>query len=441
MKDEFHDYELAGAKAFLSSDMYKAAQAYWLAAQSDKLLRTQLTHFSSYLFCLHYLPRVSDEDIARQLVLYGKMCPVEKYRESRSIKGKKIRIGYLSADFRQHIMADFIRPFIEDYDKDSFEVFVYSLTPPESENELLRNAPVSWRNTYQWAPQDTAQLIREDSIDILVDLCGHTHGGLTLMIASFRPAPIQLSAIGWINSTGLRAMDFYLSDEICCLPGDEAAYTEDVIRLGGCHMCYAPLKGLPEVKPFRHREDVVLGSFSNFDKLNEDVLTVWKDIMIELPEARLILKDTTAIESRRAAILNRLEAASMPMDRIRAELASDDYLMEYNGIDIALDTFPYTGGGTVCQALAMGVPVIALYGTRHGSRLSSSILSAAGHEELIAFSRLEYISKVIDLARDRKRLWSYHEGLSSDIKGSSLMDRKLYMKRIESQYRKIKYKY
>ena len=206
-------------------------------------------------------------------------------------------------------------------------------------------------------------------------------------------------------------------------------------------MCYAPLKGLPEVKPFRHREDVVLGSFSNFDKLNEDVLTVWKDIMIELPEARLILKDTTAIESRRAAILNRLEAASMPMDRIRVELASDDYLMEYNGIDIALDTFPYTGGGTVCQALAMGVPVIALYGTRHGSRLSSSILSAAGHEELIAFSRLEYISKVIDLARDRKMLCSYHEGLSSDIKGSSLMDRKLYMKRIESQYRKIKYKY
>lgn len=432
--------ELYGACAFARADMEGAAYAYWQAMQHDSHLRSQLEHLSSYLFCLHYLPGISDSELAKQHFLYGRLLQeIPRYAHPRDLHAshEKVRIGYLSANFNRHAAADFMRPFFAQADRQRYETYAYALGPADAVTDSLRGMADHWCSLYSMAPADAAARIYADAPDILVDLGGHSEGGQTLMLMAYRPAPVQLSALGWVDTTGTAAMDYFLSDRCCAAELSPENFSEQIVRLERPHLCYAPLREMPPLPVYEPGQPIVFGSFNNFAKLTEPMLQCWCRLLAQVPESRLVLRDTTALVSRRQALRERLLRLGAPLERVCLQGAAEDYLRAYAGIAIALDTYPYPGGATTCEALYMGVPVITLSGTRHGSRLGASILGSLGLSALVAQTPEEYIEKAAALSHDRLRLAKLHAGLRSRMEKAVLMDGADYMRHLEAAYDEI----
>lgn len=428
------DYAKEGMEAFQNTNMEKAAWCYFQAAQHDAILREQLTHLSNYFFCLHYMPELAPEQIAQQIGIYHQLFHHVTPFDEHQLRQKKIRIGYISADFRQHAMMNFIGPLLRNYTEDDFAVYVYCLNQPDEITAVFKSSNVVWRQSEGISPEELANQIHDDEIAILVDLCGHTHGGLTLMTLAYRPAPVQISGLGWLSTTGLPAVDFFLTDQYAGQNGAYSdLYSEKLLMLPVCQLCYSPVEKLPEIEE-RHKGDITFGSFSNFDKINDELLLVWQKILKLVPKSKLIIKDTTVMMSRRQALIKRLAALGFFVgDQVIIEMAEDDYLMGYNRIDIALDTFPYTGGATVCDALSMGVPVISLAGDCPSRRLGSSILHHAGLAECIAYNKDEYVEKCVALAGE----CIDHREIRRKFLSSAVSDPKMYMKELEIFYRHV----
>ncbi|MBO4779751.1 MAG: hypothetical protein J5497_03845, partial [Selenomonadaceae bacterium] len=290
--------------------------------------------------------------------------------------------------------------------------------------------------------QTAARIIDEDAIDILVDLSGHSQDSC-LPILAYKPAPVQICALGYTASTGLAAVDYFLTDRICSPETLPNCFTEELLRLDTCNLCYAP--GLireipaPELRaPVLKNDFVTFGSFNNFSKVSEDVLYVWRAILDNVPRSRLIIKSKIcSLDDGKAIVRERLGKIGFPLERVELRPYSPDYLEEYRDLDIALDTFPYTGGTTTCEALYMGVPVITLRGKTHGSRLSTSILIAADIAELITNSAMDYVKKAVRLSKRKDLIAAYHVGLREHVKDSALMNGQHYMRELEKNYRAI----
>ena len=300
----------------------------------------------------------------------------------------------------------------------------YQTGRSDSVTAKLQSKKIHWRDLQNLDAATSARIIFEDAIDILVDLSGHSQNSC-LPILAYKPAPIQITALGYTSTTGLNAVDYFLSDKIS--GGGE--FTEKILQLDGCHLCYAPILKMPAIN---HAENncVTFGSFNNFAKVTDAVLELWLKILRAVPNSRLILKNKTcSIESGREIILRRMK--DFPRDRIELRPYSKDYLAQYNEIDIALDTFPYNGGLTTCEALYMGVPVITLRGNYHGSNFGASILTAAGLPELIAENPDDYIKKAVELSQ---RHSDYHKNLRERLKNSALMDGRKYLRELEKIY-------
>ena len=276
-----------------------------------------------------------------------------------------------------------------------------------------------------------------------MDLSGHTQGSC-LPVLACRPAPVQVSGIGYMNTTGLQEVDYFLSD-VHCQPKDEMArgFTEKVLRLPQSHLCYAPkvLRPLPvpaAIAPCLENGWVTFGCFNNFSKVSRQTLLLWRAILEQVPTARLVLKSKTcSIPAGREMIRHRLAALSMDSQRIELRPYSPDYLEQYQDIDVALDTLPYNGGLTTCEALYMGVPVVTLRGRSHGARFGASLLENAGVAELLAESEMEYVKKAVQLAASPEILQRFHEGLRQEMERSALMDGQRYMKDMETAYQQI----
>ena len=352
---------------------------------------------------------------------------------------KKIRIAYISPDMRYHVVAFFSMHLFKSYDKTRFEVFVYANNTEDNITEQFKVIVDHFINILGKNFEAVAEQIMKDEIDILVELAGHT-GRNSLPALAYKPAPIQISAIGYIGSTGLDTIDYFLADKFTDPVGlNEKYFTEKILRLQHSHFCFVWHDTPSIVKPAPCTKNgyVTFVSFNRFTKVTDTLLKLWKKILDGVPKSRLYLKGRTFIDSGLEIAKERLQAAGIDLERVDLEDAENNYLVKYERADIALDTFPYPGGGTTCDALYMGVPVITLVGERHNSRFGYSLLKNVGLEELCAFSEEEYVQKAIELANDWDRIREYHLTIRRKMEESPVMNDTIYMGEIEAAYEKI----
>lgn len=353
----------------------------------------------------------------------------------------RIRVGYLSHDFRRHAAAQFMTAFFADHDRTRFCIYGYQANlESDAVTESFRVQADEWRDIGLFDAEQTARCIHTDEIDILVELGGHTEEN-RLPVLAWHPARIQLSGIGYMGSTGLSAVDVFLSD-CWCVPQEDADpfFTEPILRLPHSHFCYTPLQPLPRrlESPAARNGFVTFACFNNFSKVTDEQLLLWREILTRLPSSRLILKSGHFDhESERQFIAERLQRLALPLARIECRGLSSRYLEEYGEIDIALDTYPYVGGLTTCEALLCGVPVVSLYGQRHGTRFGLSFLANIGLKELAAEIPAEYVERAVGLAQDTELLRLLRQQLPERMIASPLMDRAGYMRDLEEAFERL----
>ncbi len=360
------------------------------------------------------------------------------------IVNRRLRIGYVSPDFRKHSVSYFIEPVIAAHSRKNCEIFCYSLLSSEDEvTRRIQKHAEHWYCITNIPDEQAAKLIRDEKIDILVDLAGHSLSNRILIFAR-KPAPIQISWIGYPATTGLSTIDYKIVDVHTDPPAmTEEFYTENLIRLPKCFLCYQPDRDSPEVNslPALSARNVTFGSFNNFCKVSPKLLTLWTKILKELPSSLLILKSKILSDGpTRKYILDIFETEGIAAERIQLlswEQSTHSHLATYNRIDIALDTFPYNGATTTCEAMWMGVPVITLEGNVHVSRVGCSILTTIGLPELIAKTEAEYVQKAVKLANDTKTLELLRRRLRTMMIQSPLTDVKGFTVTLEQYYRNI----
>ena len=290
---------------------------------------------------------------------------------------------------------------------------------------------------------EAAELIRADEIDILVDLAGHTNGN-RLTVFARKPAPVQATYLGYPGTSGLSAMDYRITDALADPPGmTEAHHSEQLIRLPACAWCYGPdTEILPAESPAALRGCVTFGSFNNLAKVNERMLGTWARILEVVPGSRLLLKSAgfLSMDARKrvsAALLSKAGISEERLDIRGPEDNHESHLALYREIDIALDTFPYHGTTTTCEALWMGVPVVTLAGRSHVSRVGVSLLSNAGLPELVAESEEDYVRIAVELAGNAQRLANDRANLRDQMRASRLLDAPAFSRAIEGAFREM----
>jgi predicted O-linked N-acetylglucosamine transferase (SPINDLY family) len=353
----------------------------------------------------------------------------------------------VSGDFRQHSVAHFIAPVIARHDRAQYLVYCYSNIRPERHDAMtrrLREAADLWRDVAALSDHDLATFIAADGIDILVDLSGHTSGN-RLGAFAHRSAPVQMSWIGYPDTTGLPAMDYRLTDAWADPVGEaDDRATETLLRIPDGFLCYSPspdTQGTPECSPPPHELNgfVTFGSLNNLAKINDSVVACWSAILRSVPASCLLLKGAALADARvRERIARRfgehgVEASRLELLTYTASTA--DHLACYRRVDIALDTFPYNGTTTTCEALWMGVPVVTFTGHTHASRVGLSLLQRIGLAEFAVDNLDDYAARAIALANDGPRLATLHASLRERMRASPLMDNAGFCARLENCYR------
>lgn len=368
---------------------------------------------------------------------------IQMHRNDRS-PGRRLRIGYVSGDFRDHVVARFLLPLLEHHDHSAFEIFFYSNTVrTDAKTARFQSLADRWREIVGVSDEDAAGQIRADAIDILVDLAGHTSGNRLLVFAR-KPAPVQVSYLGYPDTTGLRAMDYRLTDHSADPEGmTDHLHSEKLIRLPQTNWCVEEPQQAPPVEPPPSigRGCVTFGSFNSFAKVTAPMLLVWGKMLKAVPKSRLLLKSHgLGSGSAHERVLKQFAEQGIDLSRLELrgpEQGQSRHLALYHQMDIALDTFPYNGTTTTCDALWMGVPVITLAGQTHVSRVGASLLASLGLSELVATNSDDYVKLAIQLAADRERLISLRQNLRDRMKQSPLMDAPAFAKNIESAYRQM----
>lgn len=357
---------------------------------------------------------------------------------------RKLRIAYVSKDFARHSVAYFLEPVIRHHDREKVTVYCYAnLFHPDAITERFQQLADVWRDIAMLGDDDLEKMVMEDEIDILVDLSGYTIGGRLSLFAR-KPAPVQVSYLGYPATTGLTAIDYRLIDAVTDPIGQsEAFYAEKLRRLPDCFLTYQPMQDAPEVAPapFLQNGGITFGSFNTAHKVTERVVEVWSRILHAVPNSRLMLKSLTFSSERGKAYFMSLFAAQ-GLSAERVELfdwypETSGHLGLYGKIDIALDPFPYNGTTTTCEALWMGVPVITLKGNRHLSRVGTSLLTQMGATELIADTVDDYVQRVIDLANDPDRMVAWRTHMRARMQASPLLDHAGFTRKLEAAYREM----
>lgn len=357
---------------------------------------------------------------------------------------RKLRVGYVSPDLRLHSVAYFLLPLLENHDHDQVHVTAYSNSAVVDEiTRRMQRAVDAWCPIAGVADEQVATRIRSDRIDILVDLAGHT-AGHRLQLFARKPAPVQITWLGYPGTTGLDAMDYRCSDPLADPPGDATRFSsERVLRLPRTAWCYTPLSGAPDVAPLPGlvTPGLTFGSFNNFGKISSTSLDMWAEILRRTPGSRLVLKNV-AMRSPAAVKEAQQALASRGISASRLELLEQtksllDHLNQYNRIDVALDTFPYHGTTTTCEALWMGVPTITLAGPMHAARAGVSLLSNVGLGRLVAQTPEEYVEIAVRLAADPSGLAGIRAGLRQQMLESPLMDGPSFARQMEAGFRQV----
>ena len=357
---------------------------------------------------------------------------------------RRLRIGYLSPDFREHVVMRFFEPILANHDKQRFEVFIYHCHRlKDAVTERLRAQCASLLECEELSDFELADRIRRDRIDILVDLAGHTSDNRLLVLA-MKPAPVQATYLGYPNTTGLGAVDYRITDAYADPPGEsDRMSSERLARLPGSYFCYRPASETPAVGPLPSLASghVTFGCFNNFAKLSGDFLDAAAQVLAAVPGSRLVLKSRPlSIPAVADPVRRRFEQAGIDPDRVELrgwEAERKDHLAIYGAVDIALDSFPYNGATTTCEAMWMGVPVVSLVADRHAGRVGASLLNAMELGEFVALDVGEYVAICARLAGDRARLQDLRRHLRERLQNSPLMDEVGFTRRLERCYVEI----
>jgi predicted O-linked N-acetylglucosamine transferase (SPINDLY family) len=351
-----------------------------------------------------------------------------------------LRVGVLSADLCDHSVAFFAEAIMAHRPADTTVVAVHTAAPQPQEptQQRLRRLATEWIEANALPDEVLDAKLRDAHLDVLIELSGHSAGGRLAALAR-KPAPVMITAIGYPNTTGLPAMDFRVVDSITDPPGSEHFCTERLLRLDPCFLCYTPPQQAPEPAMPAGDAPITFGSFNNANKISRQTAELWGGLMRAVPNARLLLKARSMGDaSVRETILARLEAGGVPSDRVDVvayAAGRDGHLATYHRVHVALDTVPYNGTTTTCEALWMGVPVIATLGDRHAARVSASLLHAVGHPEWVAKDAADFARLGAALAADRAALGGLRGSLRGQMAASTLCDARAYGERFHAAIR------
>jgi predicted O-linked N-acetylglucosamine transferase (SPINDLY family) len=354
---------------------------------------------------------------------------------------RRLRVGYVSPDLHRHVVASFLEPILAAHDHERFEITCYAnVARPDAMTRRLQRYVDHWRSLVGLSDDQAARLIRQDSIDILVDLAGHTARNC-LPVFARKPAPVQVTYLGHPATTGLSAIDYRMTDALADPPGmTEHLHSERLVRLPGSALIFQAGDS-PEVGPLPARAAgaVTFGSFNKLAKLSATVFRLWSRILAALPRARLAVK-VGATERGRQHLLMELERAGIPPERVtclgRAP-AQLDYLKLHHGVDICLDPFPFNGVTTTCDALWMGVPVVTLAGRASVCRQGVSFLTHLGHPEWVAETPDDYVAIAVRLASDLGELQRLHEHLAQQMRATQQRIAGPFTRNLEAAYRRM----
>ncbi|MBP2233415.1 putative O-linked N-acetylglucosamine transferase (SPINDLY family) [Azospirillum agricola] len=354
-------------------------------------------------------------------------------------EGRRLRIGYVSPDFRLHSVAMFLLPLLEQHDRSRVEVFAYSnVEKSDFITDHVRRHVDHWRPIAGVDPDTVAAMIRADGVDILIDLAGHTARN-RLDVFARRAAPTQMTWLGYPATTGLPAMDIRLTDAVSDPPGDaDRRHSERLLRLDGGFLCYHPLGPTPDPlpAPLLSRGQVSFGSFNALPKLNAATAGLWARVLAAVPGSRLVLKAAPLADAgMRRRVEGLFAAQGIGADRLTLLCHSPNHfshLNAYGEIDIALDPIPYNGTTTTCEALWMGVPVLTLPGDRHAARVGASLLTTADLTGWIAADEEDFVAKAVALAVDPDHLATVRQGLRGLLIASDLCGAQRFAKRFEA---------
>jgi len=354
-----------------------------------------------------------------------------------------LRIAYLSGDFTAHPVGFLLRDILPRHDRQKFKVYCYSMVVrPEDVLPEIRSSADVWEEVFLLSDEELAALIVDHEIDILIDLSGHTAYNRLQALAR-RPAPVQVEWIGYFHSTGMSAMDYFITDPYTSPVGCDQLFSEIPIWLPNTRFCYSPPPYAPEVvpPPCIAKGYVTFGSFNRLPKVTETVIRAWSQILLRTPSSRLVLKSLSLSEaSTRERVERRF--AEYGIDPMRIDLRGisghAQMLTEYGDIDIALDTFPFNGGMTTLEALWMGVPVVTIAGDNVVSRQSVSVLANLGLDKTLAFPDLDaFVEGAAALAQNPEELQRLRSELRPRMQASPLRDSQQFTRHLEGLLRKM----
>ena len=395
------------------------------------------------LLALHFLPgedpAASFEEHLRWARRHAQ--PLRRHHPHRNDRtsDRRLRVGYVSPDFRNAPPARFFRPLLAAHDRQRVEVFCYSdAARTDAVTEALRQLADEWRDTATLDDSRFAEAVEADRIDVLVDLTGHMEGNRLRAFAR-APAPVQMTYLAYPDTTAVPAIGYRLTDSFCDPPGQtDAFHTERLVRLDPCCFSYWADDETQSLDigqpPSDAGRGITFGVLQKPAKMNSHIVTLWSRILAALPDSRLLVM-TGGSEADRS-LQAQLERNGIPTERLVTVRRAPrlDYLKYYQRIDIALDTFPYSGHTTTCDALWMGVPVVTLAGKSCASRVTAAFLSVVGLRDLIAETPDRYVKIAVDLAADAKRLRRLRSDLRPMMMRSALMDPQSLAERMEKSF-------
>ena len=394
------------------------------------------------LFALNYHPELSGEAIFEAYREYDARFGLpqksgwQAHGNDRN-PARRLRIGYVSPDFRRHSSRHFLEPVLAHHDRSGFEIFAYAELSVEDEvSARYRSQVDQWIGTRGLSDDEMAQRIRADGIDVLVDLAGHT-GNNRLRVFARKPAPVSVSWLGYGYTTGLSAIDYLLTDDTSAPAGSEGLFAEKPWRLATPGYAYRPATGMGEVGelPAGRKGHLTYGTLTRAIRINHRSIRVWSEILKRDREAHLVIDSGNyREEAQQEKLAQKFMAEGIERERLEIGYHSPPWDV-LRGIDIGLDCFPHNSGTTLFESLYLGVPYITLAGRPSVGRIGSSVLAGVGHPEWIAGSEEEYIGKALALGGDREALGRIRAGLRGEMERSALMDEAGFTRRVEAAYR------
>lgn len=397
------------------------------------------------LFSLHYDHKISRSELFSKHAEWGRLVSEEISPRDIDFDIKssgRIRVGYVSADFKKHPVTFFAKPLIENHNREKFEIFGYgNVSKCDIITEKMSGVFDNYRNIFGKSDDEVADLIIEDRIDILVDLGGHTTEDRMLVFAR-RPAPIQVTYLGYPDTTGLETMDYRFTDSLAETEDCADYHTEKPVFLPGTFLCYNPYKGIGEVSQLSALESgyVTFGSFNNSLKLNPIIVGLWSKVLVGVKGSRMIIKIKGGDdENVRGYLYKMFEDGGVSSDRVEiiAHVTDSEHFELYSRIDIALDSYPYHGTTTTCEAMWMGVPVVSLVGEHHMSRVGNSLLTRVGLEYFATKTEEEFVKKAVALAVNVESLGKIRQSLRRRMALSGLCDGPGFARKVEDAYEQM----